>query len=297
MLPEFPQFKKLELEDKGDIEAFTKKFPPYSDYSFVSLWSWDTRGKARVSVLNGNLVVQFTDYVTGEPFLSFLGTNKPEETMSKILDFIKHDDSRSFLKLVPEHSVADYSGGNFFIREDRDNFDYIYSIDKLRTYKGNTHERIRNMKNRFMRANHNVEVINLDLRKAVDREVVVKLNQQWEMNKEYPVENEEEAMTRLLFPTNDFDLFSVGVLINKVPAAFSINEILCDGYAMSHFAKADIQFEGIYAYLMFLTAEALAAQSCQFLNYEQDLGVPGLRKAKTLFYPEYFLKKYLIESK
>ncbi len=34
MLPQFPQFKPLELTDKEDIENFTKNFPPYSDFSF-----------------------------------------------------------------------------------------------------------------------------------------------------------------------------------------------------------------------------------------------------------------------
>lgn len=65
MISEFPQFKKLELADKKDIEKFTSKFPPYSDFNFVSMWSWDIRGEMRVSQLNGNLVVRFTDYLTG----------------------------------------------------------------------------------------------------------------------------------------------------------------------------------------------------------------------------------------
>lgn len=73
MIPEFPQFKVLELSDKGDIEVFTKKFPPYSDFNFVSMWSWDIKGDMRISQLNDNLVVRFTDYLTGNPFFSFFG--------------------------------------------------------------------------------------------------------------------------------------------------------------------------------------------------------------------------------
>ena len=47
MLPEFPQFKKLELSDKEEVEKFTSKFPPYSDFNFVSMWSWDIKGEMR----------------------------------------------------------------------------------------------------------------------------------------------------------------------------------------------------------------------------------------------------------
>ncbi len=39
MLPQFPQFKPLELTDKSDIEAITKQHLPYSDFNFVSLWN------------------------------------------------------------------------------------------------------------------------------------------------------------------------------------------------------------------------------------------------------------------
>lgn len=75
MISQFPQFKELELEDKEEIEKFTSKYPPYSDFNFVSMWSWDVRGDMRVSKLNNNLVVRFTDYLTGSPFFSFLGDN------------------------------------------------------------------------------------------------------------------------------------------------------------------------------------------------------------------------------
>lgn len=86
MIPEFPEFKKLELSDKKDIEQFTSKFPPYSDFNFVSMWSWDIKGEMRVSQLNDNLVVRFTDYLTGEPFYSFLGNNKVNDTAEKLLE-------------------------------------------------------------------------------------------------------------------------------------------------------------------------------------------------------------------
>jgi len=48
MIPEFPQFKNLELTDKIDVEKFTSKFPPYSDFNFVSMWSWDIKGEMRM---------------------------------------------------------------------------------------------------------------------------------------------------------------------------------------------------------------------------------------------------------
>lgn len=73
MIPEFPQFKLIELSDKGSVEKVTQKYLPYSDFDFISMWCWNIKGKIKISKLNNNLVVRFTDYLSGNPFFSFLG--------------------------------------------------------------------------------------------------------------------------------------------------------------------------------------------------------------------------------
>ena len=84
-LPLYPTFKKLELSDKEIFEEHTKKFPPYSDYNFVSIWSYNTEDNVTFSFLNDNLVMKLNDYITNEPFYTFLGTNKAEETINNLL--------------------------------------------------------------------------------------------------------------------------------------------------------------------------------------------------------------------
>src|SRR4051812_16029246 len=101
MIPKFPDFKRLEISDRADVEAITKQFPPSSDFNFTSMWCWDTHGEIRLSQLNGNLIVKFTDYLTGEPFFSFVGTNKVNETAEKLLELSKKEALVQKLKLVP----------------------------------------------------------------------------------------------------------------------------------------------------------------------------------------------------
>ncbi len=36
MIPKFPNFKKIELSDRADVEKFTLKYPPYSDFKKLS---------------------------------------------------------------------------------------------------------------------------------------------------------------------------------------------------------------------------------------------------------------------
>ncbi|HBE90795.1 MAG TPA: hypothetical protein DDW41_06325 [Candidatus Andersenbacteria bacterium] len=296
MIPEFPTFKKLEITDKKVIEDFTKQYPPYSDYNFTSLWSWDTKGEACFSFLNKNLVIKFNDYITGEPFYSFLGGHDVNSTIESLIAFVISEGRLPSLMLIPEDSIKGVKINPFTVSEDPGNFDYIYDLEKLREYKGSSYEQQRNMKNRFTRKYKNIEVVALDLTKVSDREIVQELNQQWEKNKGYRLDNEEDAMARLLFPTNSFQLISIGVLVDKSPVAFSINEVLTSRYAISHFVKANINFSGVYSYLMQATADALISRGCALLNYEQDLGVSGLRYSKTAFRPVCFLRKYVISS-
>ncbi|OGY35225.1 MAG: hypothetical protein A3D99_00960 [Candidatus Andersenbacteria bacterium RIFCSPHIGHO2_12_FULL_45_11] len=296
MTPEFPTFKKLEITDKNGIEHFTKQYPPYSDYNFTSMWSWDTKGEAHFSVLNDNLIIKFSDYVTDEPFYSFLGSHNVQNTIERLMAFIRSEGITPSLRLIPEHSIQENRTTSFLITEDRDNFDYVYSLDKLRTYEGSEYEQSRNMKNRFTRKYEKIQIVPLDLTKLNDRKIIQNLNQQWEMNKEYRLDNEEDAMARLLFPGNNFPLMSLGLLVNGNPVAFSISEVLNNGYAISHFVKADTQYSGVYSYLMYATATELSTKGCTLLNYEQDLGIPGLRYAKDVFRPVHFLKKYIIED-
>src|SRR3989344_6982684 len=135
-LPEFPKFKPLELSDKQDIEKITNKFPPYSDFNFVSMWSWDIKDEMRVSQFYGNLVVRFTDYLTGVPFYSFLGDNKVNETAEALLKLSKNEGLKPELRLVPESSINRLHNQQFNILEDRDHFDYILDNDKIQRHQG-----------------------------------------------------------------------------------------------------------------------------------------------------------------
>lgn len=56
MIPQFPNFKKAEVADRGAVEAHTHKYDPYSDFNFTSLWAWDTSGERMISGLNSDSI-------------------------------------------------------------------------------------------------------------------------------------------------------------------------------------------------------------------------------------------------
>lgn len=301
MIPTFPEFKKVEVSDRTVVESHTRRYPPYSDFNFTSLWAWDTNNKRMISELNGNLVVRFTDYKTNEPFLSFLGSNKPNETASTLLDYAAPNGLPPSLKLMPEISVKEIDAQKFNIQEDRDNFDYVYSIEELRNLTGSKFETKRNMLNRFMRRYPNAAIEIIDLKDAHQHQLMTELLDSWAIRKSEYMQDDEhkiefDSISRLFKNISSFDLLGTGVLSEGSIIAFSIDEVFTDGYAISHFAKADSSYAGAYDFLMRAVITRLGGEHVQSLNYEQDLGILNLRVSKSSFRPSFFLKKYNVFS-
>ena len=297
-LPEFPKFKPLELSDRTAIEAITKTYPPYSDFNFTSMWSWDIKGEMRISQLNGNLVVRFSDYTTGEPFYSFLGNTKPSDTANQLLDLCKRQGLEPILKLVPESSVSELDKSAFIVEEDRDNFDYTYLIDKLRTYDGNKLRAKRNFCNRFKK-NYTYSIEKLDPSNLQIQKRIMDLFDVWRVNKgiaETETLNERKSFHRIFEASGNENIIFVGMFINGDLVGLVVNELLPNDYAILHFEKGDEKYIGIYSGLMLENAKILYALNRKFLNYEQDLGLQGLRLGKRSFQPTNFLKKYTLKA-
>jgi hypothetical protein len=299
VIPKFPQFKKIDVSDKDDVESFTHRYPPYSDFNFTSMLIWDTAGESMISTLNGNLVVQFTDYCTDHPFMSFLGSEETENTARTLVEYSRAVGLTDVSKLLPETSVKDLRASTFQIEEDRDSFDYIYSIPALSAMCGSRHKDLRRNVSRFRRAHPNTRVEMVDLRdKGTHRQMLAVL-EVWEQRKKTKDEahesaRETHAIHRLLETAEGHSLIASALFQGDAMLGFCIDEPLPNRYCMGHFWKADSTHAGAYDILIHEVARHLEARNVAFWNCEQDLGIAGLRFAKTKYGTAHFLKKYTL---
>ncbi len=294
MIPEFPQFKSLELSDKQEIEKITSKYPPYSDFNFVSMWCWDIKNEMRISLLYGNLVVRFTHYLTGEPFYSFLGETKVNETIEKLLNMTIEEEVIPKLYLIPDISAERIARDKFKIEEDLDNFDYIFDLKEISKYAGGQFMKKRNKVNQLIKFFPNATVKIIDLTNETIKKQILKLDEFWLNNKtqkdsNFKIKNELLA-TNKFFESNFISTLGIGMFIDDNMVAYSIISLVSNHYAISHFTKADTKYIGIYDFLMKESAKILLENSCTLLNYEQDLGLPGLRESKKSFMVKYLRK-------
>ncbi len=300
-LPRFPEFKPVELSDRSAVDGFTSQFEPYSDFNFTSLWAWDTKNDRRISALNGNLVVKLTDYQTGEPFLSYLGQDQSEKTAKELIQYSVKEGLKPVLRWVPEVSISGINSSALSITEDRDHFDYIYSVDELSSLSSGKFKSMRQKVNRFVRQRPDVRVEAVDLGNEPTQQEIISVLRQWESNKvdegkSYYIEREEIATRRLFETADSHRLTLTGLRSDARMLGYAIAETLPNRQAIGHFWKADKNCKGAYEYLMHNEAIHLRTLGMTQINYEQDLGIKSLRDAKESMRPRSFLKKYTVSS-
>lgn len=297
-IPRFPAFKPLELDDRRDIEQMTAGFPPYSDFNFVSLWSWDTDGLCRISRLHDNLVVALKDYGTDDVFLSFLGSRAVADTATTLLAFAERQGFLPRLRLVPEAVVATADlAETVSVAEDPANFDYVLSVPEWVELRGSRFRNKRNAIHGFERK-HAPEFRVVDPRRRKVQQEMVQLFLLWSEQRGRfglgETRNELLALRRALRVARDEALVCFGVYEHGVMRGFSVNQPLADGYAIGHFWKADHGLPGIYAYLLHHTCRHFWEHGYRYFNIEQDLGKSGLAYSKRLYRPCHLLRKYAL---
>lgn len=294
MIPKYPEFTRLSVAHKDQIVRFTSNFDPYSDFNFTSLLCWDITETTSVSDLNGNLVIKLPDYVTTKTLVSILGKTKIKETVKTLISDCE------VLELVPEVVVKQLNTNDYELTEDRDQFDYVYDLEAQVQLNGKKHKNTRNKINSFLR---NYEE-RIDIRKInfSDKEKcrkILDIFDDWAEDKlkaGYAVTNEKIAAKRLLKYATKLNLIGLQISMDGKTIGFSINEFLENDYAICHFQKSILKIPHIDTFLSNIVSKELKHFGCKYINWEQDLGIDGLRKSKSSYYQEFFLKKYRVKK-
>ncbi|MBI2620862.1 DUF2156 domain-containing protein [candidate division WWE3 bacterium] len=297
MDPKYPYFKKVQLSDKALITAIAIKHPPYCDFNFTNIYNWSSPKSPTVfSILNGNLVIRMKDFVDDNEIVSFIGSNGIIETVKTLLY------SYNTLTMVPDCCITDevMNCADINIEEDINNLDYILSLEPLLTLSGRKYKSKRKRIRQFKESYPEHRVVLLDLTDRCVRSEIVRLTKLWGINKGLSlskIRNELCAIERAMGISSHFNFVAIGVYVNECLVGYTINECAREDMPFGGFGKSDVRYVGAFPYLEYMTALELNRLGYKYLNYEQDLGIPNLRKAKLSWRPVYFLKKYKITKK
>jgi len=162
--------------------------------------------------------------------------------------------------------------------------DYCYLSQKMRTLAGRHLASRRNLMHQFQR-HEEVEVTPFQPQDAAALLVG------WE--RMHPqggdVENTLEAITYF----ERLQLEGISLYVKGKLAGFLLGEPGGDRSFIYHFAKGNPAFKGIYPAL-YVTMALRLPSTIQWINLEQDLGLPGLKQAKMAYEPDRLANKWRI---
>lgn len=288
------QFEPISLERQAEYHAALEGCPQLltSDFSFANVFGWTEHYGLEWAFHKGLCFIRQTRQ---EPlYWAPVGDWDNYEwagckAMQKAKRFTR----------VPEELATLWKeayGDAITLTENRDHWDYVYSVEELIALKGKKFHKKKNLLNQFKK-NYLYEYEPMAPECV---EEVLEMQDEWykwyeENNPSDALKAENLAITRVL---QHFDqikgLTGATLRIEGKVIAYTVAEPLCEDSLVIHFEKGDIRHKGVYQAINQMFLENDAAEFTN-VNREQDLGDPGLRKAKQSYNPSFFLQKFEAE--
>ena len=289
-------FKTVELNDKTWMEPLIRAGNIQACHqNFTNIYVWKGSYNQVVAQVGGYMVVK-----TGkEPdrmyyyFPSGSGDVKPViETMME--DARENGSPFVMIGVSPEQTALldTLYPGRFRYTEDRDNWDYIYLLDKLVSLGGKKLHGKRNHINRFMENNWSYEEITPE-----------NIPECWQMNVEWCKINgcgEDRSLRQEACAVEKtFDNYTAlgiegGLLrLDGRVIAFTMGEKLNSDTFVTHIEKAFGEIQGAYPMINREFAAQIQRKHPEiiYVDREEDVGDEGLRKAKLSYYPDLMAEK------
>lgn len=189
---------------------------------------------------------------------------------------------------VPDNWVDEFKKMGMSLTSCRADTDYLFHISKLQTLAGRELSSRRNLLHQLERQ----FVINSQEITSNETHLALEILDKWQNQMRKPKEKTDYfSCKEALEHRERLELFGRIAYANGQPFGFTIGELLTPGTALLHFAKSLHEVKGATPFLYRDFALHLP-QTVQWINLEQDLGIPSLRQAKEAYDPDILLTKW-----
>lgn len=289
-------FKPVTPKDKGLLTSYI--FPSErqdANLSIVNLCSWQFLTCSSFSIVNELLVLRFC-FDSGRTVYSIPveGEQVGEVVRQLARQAVGEGVPLCFYGMVPElkKMLEKIFPEVFEYKENRDHFDYLYLRKDLAELKGKDYQAKRNHVNKFKKR--------YDFRFVPLTEEIVpaclQFYQEWceerRCEEDRGLEQERQALTYALARFQELGITGGSLWVEGKMVAFTFGAPVNYNTFCIHAEKALGDFEGAYNTINQEFAQYLPERFV-YLNREEDLGLPGLRKAKMSYRPVCMLEKGL----
>lgn len=295
------RFKCLDIEDKEIINKFVKneKIESY-EYLFSSLYMWRNLNRVKYAIYDNVLIIEKNEEGKGTFYAKPIGYT--ENNLTIIIDLLlkrnENFSDRDYLfGDVDEKFIEDikkYTGFKVNIKEDINDFEYVYNTNNLIELRGKKYHGKKNHYNSFVKS-YEYNVRKIDNEKTVND--CISLLHKWH-NEILETDDREmcmeiDAMKDIFKKIEVLDLKTIAIYVRDNIAGFAVGERVDEKNAVIHAERGEIEYRGIYAFLnrKFIMDEFFQTE---YINRQEDAGNEGLRKSKESYHPTKMIKKYLL---
>jgi hypothetical protein len=295
-IPAFPGFRDMTLNDKLLIDALLmKKQPQISELSFGSLFMWQDSEPVQLSRIDETVLMQSSHEDGNLYLLPPLGQKplpEPLEVMKQVASVC--DRRLPLLYGIGPSEAERLEGLGMEIEPCRNQWDYVYLTRDLAELPGDKYHAKRNLIARCL-SRHRCEYSEITP-SMIDQ--CLQVETRWRRlrarDRVAGLDAESQAVKRLLEHYQDLGVFGGVICVDGTIEAFAIGERLNRETVVVHVEKANPEIKGLYQVINQWFCQK-ARLDFKFVNREQDLGIPGLRKAKLSYHPHHMVEKYVAQ--
>ena len=291
------EFRKLKTEDfeKCQPIMYKKRFRN-SESSFLTLFLWSEMYGTEICIDED--AVFFRSVKDGKASYIFPYAEDERCALVKLFeheracgnDFVKFHSLTEPMREILEREFA----GEFSYTERRASFDYIYEAEALSALEGKKFHGKRGHLKKFLKkfeGRYTCRPLceaDIDDVLAFQKKWIEKAN---DKESRESLEYESKSVSKLFESFSYFGLLGAVLRVDGEIVAYCLAARTCEDTVEVMVEKADYSFDGAYQMINKSFAE-LVSDKVKYLNREDDMGLPGLRKAKLSYYPSMLIEKY-----
>jgi hypothetical protein len=291
----------MKLEDKQLFTRYSEGLSyENSEMSFANLFIWRKGWKIEICEQDNVLYISYRHPETGcmghmQPVVP-LGRPVKPAVETAIADLRARECGLDIMGVNDDFAARFRREGaeGYVVEEDRDLAEYVYLAGDLINLQGKKFHSKRNHLNKFLADTaYTWQDLTPDMLTQC-----LGICREWLREKDDTADvddTEMYAIKEAVANMRELGLIGALVCVDGKPRAFTVGERFRPDMALIHLEKADPEIPGIYAFInqQFLYRNF---RDVEFVNREEDMGIPGLRRAKESYNPVRMVNKYRIRE-
>lgn len=266
-------FRNVTIKDKDLIDKFEYIC---SDYHFSYLYMYSDSYKLNISDDDNSLIIY-----SGAPAPSFyMPLGDTERGIKKVVEYCRQNNIKPVFSKITKSYTELFSSLGFKIKEDRNSFDYIFRNSDLVAYKGKQYRKQRNNLSSLLR----------ECTPEYSTDLSGYLGECRKFAISHYSNDEIIKPTMKIMDILDLSNCKGGIVTcDGSIEAFCIYEKVSPDTVISHVELTNNEIRGVHA---FMIKEMSGRIEEEYINKEDDLGAPGLRRFKLSYNPSSMIEKY-----